>query len=78
MHELIPSSTVSGARKFHKNTWCASRSLAIDWSWMITRRLRLIRLCLALFYTSACSAGPETNARTFPSISKTCLRANHV
>jgi hypothetical protein len=54
-----------------KNTWCASRSLAIDLSWMITRRLRLIRLGLAQFYTSVCSAGPETNARTFPSISKT-------
>ena len=26
-----------------KNTWCASRSLAIDLSWMIIRRLRLIR-----------------------------------
>jgi hypothetical protein len=38
---------------------------------MITRRSRLIRLSLAQFYASVCSAGPETNARTFPSISKT-------
>jgi hypothetical protein len=70
-HESIPSSTASGPRNSPKNTWCASRSLAIDLSWMITRRLRLIRLGLAQFYTSVCSAGPETNARTFLSISKT-------